>query len=303
VLRSLILGISNRRFVRRMATGGAGRKVALRFVAGETLEDAIGVVRAIASTGATVSLDHLGENVTDLTAAAGARDVYIRAIDRIVSEGLHANVSVKLTQMGLDVDPAEARENAMMIAARASAGSTSVTLDMEDHHYTDRTIEACLAIQRVHSGTVGLALQAYMLRTPQDLARCAEARVHVRLCKGAYKEARAIAHHSREHVAEAYARLTTQLLESPSYAMIATHDEPLIEHAAAEARRLGRAPDSYEFQMLYGVRRELQRSLLARGFRLRVYVPFGSQWYPYLTRRIAERPANLRFFAEALARG
>jgi proline dehydrogenase len=302
VLRSVVLGVSGRKFVRRAVTRGAGRAVALRFVAGERLEDAVRVITELNAAGVDVSVDHLGENVEDLAAAAAARDVYLTVLDRVASERLRANVSVKLTQMGLDVDEAAARANAEQIAARAAAAGTSMTLDMEDHRYTDRTIDACLDLQARHPGSVGLALQAYLLRTPGDLDRCTAARVHVRLCKGAYKEPHAIAHRSRLKVSEAYARLTTRLLESPSYAMIATHDEPLIEHAASEVRRLGRAPDTFEFQMLYGVRREMQRTLLERGFRVRVYVPFGGEWYPYLMRRIAERPANIRFFTEALLR-
>ncbi|HVL32049.1 MAG TPA: proline dehydrogenase family protein [Actinomycetota bacterium] len=303
MLRDLVLGIANSKAIRSAVTGGLGRKVALRFVAGETLDDAITAVAALNADGFDVSLDHLGENISDVAQADSATQMYLAAIDRIEGGNLRANVSVKLTQLGLDLDEGLATAGAHAIVARAASVGTSVTLDMEDHRYTDRTIDACIALSRRFPHAIGVAVQTYLHRTPEDLERLIEARVHVRLCKGAYKEPRTIAFRSRVEVDAAYARLATRLIESPAYAMIATHDEALIDHAIAEIERTKRDPATHEFQMLYGVRRELQRSLLARGYRLRVYVPFGSQWYPYLMRRIAERPANMRFFAEALARG
>jgi proline dehydrogenase len=302
VLRGLVLGVARRPFVRKIATGGSGRRVALRFVAGESLDDAIRVIRELNAAGAEVSIDYLGENITDAAQASAATMVYLRALERIAGEGLRANLSLKLTQIGLDLDPKLAYGNAESIVGKAAGYGNDVTLDMEDHRYTERTIDTCLRLSGAHPGSVGIAIQAQLKRTPADLERLIGAGVHVRLCKGAYKEPLSLAFRRRARVQEAYERLATRLLGSGTYAMVATHDEVLIRHAVAEVARLGRAPGSYEFQMLYGVRRELQQRLVREGERLRVYVPFGDQWYPYLTRRIAERPANVRFFAEALLR-
>jgi proline dehydrogenase len=302
VLRGTVLGIANRPWVRKVATGGLGRRVALRFVAGETLDDAIEVIARLNGMGASVSIDYLGENVADPSQARAAADVYREAIERIAGRGLDADVSVKLTQLGLDVDPSLAYANAESVVARAAVAGTAVTLDMEDHRSTDRTVDAALRLSGAHPGSIGIALQACLKRTPRDLDRVTAAGIRVRLCKGAYKEPRALAWQRRRRVAQAFRALTARLLASDAYAMIATHDEALIEHAIGEVKLRARSRETFEFQMLYGVRRELQQQLLARGYRLRVYVPFGDQWYPYLTRRIAERPANVRFFAEALLR-
>jgi proline dehydrogenase len=303
VLRSVVLGVANRKFVRRLATGGLGRKVALRFVAGEDIDHAIDAIRAVNEEGASASVDYLGENVTDLEQAKAAASVYLATLDRIATEGLSAGISVKLTQLGLDVDGSHAYDLIEGIVARAAEIRTNVTLDMEDHRYTERTVETAVRLSTSHPGTVGIAVQACLHRTPADLERLIDARVQVRLCKGAYLEPREIAYRRRSEVDAAFARLANRLITSPSYAMFATHDERLIDHVLKQVARTKRAPGTYEFQMLFGVRRELQRKLIAQGYRLRVYVPFGSEWYPYLMRRIAERPANVRFFLESLARG
>ena len=302
MLRNLILGVINRPFVRRSATGGLGRKVALRFVAGEDIDHAVEAIRAINAEGASASADYLGENVTDLEQAKAAAGVYLATLDRIAGEGLSANISVKLTQLGLDVDGGHAFDLIEGVVARAAEIKTSVTLDMEDHRYTERTVEAAVRLGHAHPGAVGIAIQAYLHRSVADVERLIEAKVGVRLCKGAYSEPGEIAHRKSAEVDAAFARLANRLLTSPSYAMIATHDERLIQHILKQIERVARAPGTYEFQMLYGVRRELQRRLDAEGYRMRVYVPFGSEWYPYLMRRIAERPANVRFFLESLAR-
>jgi proline dehydrogenase len=303
VLRSVVLGVANRKVARRLATGGLGRKVALRFVAGEDIEHAIDAIRAVNEEGASVSVDYLGENVTDLEQAKAAAAVYLAILDRIAGEGLSAGISVKLTQLGLDIDGSHAFDLIDETVSRASEIRTSVTLDMEDHRYTERTVETAVRLAGSHPGAVGVAVQACLHRTPADLERLIEARVQVRLCKGAYLEPREIAYRRRSEVDAEFARLANRLITSESYAMIATHDERLIDHVLKQAARTKRAPGTYEFQMLYGVRRELQRKLIADGYRVRIYVPFGGQWYPYLTRRIAERPANVRFFLESLARG
>jgi proline dehydrogenase len=303
VFRRAVLGVANRKLLRRAVTGGAGRRVALRFVAGEDLEDAVAVTRSLNEAGATVSLDYLGENVAERVQAEAATDTYRRTLDRVDEESLDAGVSVKLTQIGLDLDPELAHRNAEAVVARAARAGRAVTLDMEDHRYTERTVEECLRLAEAHPGHAGIAIQAYLRRTPEDLERLARPGVQIRLCKGAYKEPDDVALQRRSDVDKAFAHLTERLMRSPAYAMVATHDERLIRHALRQAEAAARAPESFEIQMLYGVRRELQRRLIAEGRRLRVYVPFGTHWYPYLMRRLAERPANLRFFLESLARG
>ncbi|MGZ4141907.1 MAG: proline dehydrogenase family protein [Actinomycetota bacterium] len=302
MFRSVVLGVANRRFVRRAVTGGIGRKVALRFVAGEDLDHAIDAIRTISQTHMTVTLDHLGENVTEIEQAKAAAGVYLAALDRIAAEQLPSGISVKLTQLGLDVDPGQAFDLVQGVVARAAEAKIAVTLDMEDHNYTERTVEIALRLGRSYPGAVGVAVQSYLHRTPADLERLVDAKVQIRLCKGAYREPRAIAFRRRSEVDAAFARLANRLITSPSYAMIATHDDRLVDHVLRQVARTKREPGTYEFQMLYGIRRELQRRLVAQGEKVRVYVPFGSQWYPYLMRLIAERPSNIKFFAEALLR-
>jgi proline dehydrogenase len=303
VLRSLILAVANRPAIRRLVTGGAGRRVALRFVAGEDLDDALAVVKSLNERGFLVSLDYLGENVTDQTAAQAATDVYRTGIERVEAAGLRADLSVKLTQLGLDLDPEVALGNAAIVAARAAEADSTLTLDMEDHRYTDRTIDTCLRLAHRYPGRIGVAIQAYLYRTPADLERLIRAEVRVRLCKGAYRESRRIAYQSDDEVDAAFARLMVRILEAGAYPMIATHDGRLIRHAIKTVKALGRDRGTFEFQMLYGVRRDLQDQLVRDGYRVRVYVPFGTEWYPYLVRRIAERPANLRFFLRQLVSG
>ena len=300
MLRALILGITNRRWVRRIATGRAGRSLARRFVAGEDIEDALKAVKVLNERGLIASLDYLGENVRDATAATAAADTYRAVIERVEAAGLEANLSMKLTQMGLDLDPEVAIGNAAVVAARAVEAKSSVTLDMEDHHYTEPTIETALRLADRYPGHVGVAVQAYLYRTEADLDRLIEGRVAVLLCKGAYREPHKIAYTHKADVDRAFAHLLVRLLESESYPMIATHDERLIRHAVEQIGRIGRDRSTFEFQMLYGVRRDLQEQLARDGYRVRVYVPFGTEWYPYFMRRIAERPANLRFFLRQL---
>jgi proline dehydrogenase len=301
MLRNLILAVTNRPLIRRVATGPVGKRVALRFVAGEDIEDALEVVKALNERGLTASLDYLGENVRDAAAAQVAADTYRAAIERIEAAGLRANLSVKLTQMGLDLDPEVALGNAAVVAARAAEADTTVTLDMEDHRYTDRTIDTCLRLAHRYPDRMGVAVQAYLYRTPQDVERLIEGRVHVRLCKGAYRESRRIAYKRKADVDRAYAKLLVRLLEAGTYPMIATHDARMITFARDQVAKLGRDRSTFEFQMLYGVRRDLQEQLVRDGYRVRIYVPFGSEWYPYFMRRIAERPANVKFFLRQLA--
>ena len=300
MLRSLILGITNRPLVRKIATGRAGQRVARRFVAGEDIEDALKVVKTINERGMTGSLDYLGENIHDLDSARGAADTYRGVIERIEAAGLRANLSMKLTQMGLDLDPELAIGNAALVVARAVEADSSVTIDMEDHRYTEQTIDTCLRLADRYDRRVGVAVQAYLFRTPADVERLIDARVHVRLCKGAYRESRKIAYHTKADVDRAYAKLLVRLLTAGAYPMIATHDERLVRFAKRNVEILKRDRNTFEFQFLYGVRRDLQEQLVREGYRVRVYVPFGTEWYPYFMRRIAERPANVKFFLRQL---
>lgn len=300
MLRSVILGVAGSPAVRKVATGGVGRNVALRFVAGETLSDGLKVARELGADGFSVSLDYLGENVSTRQEAEAATAVYSDAIERIGADDLPANVSVKLTQLGLDLDPEIAYANASKLAGLAGAKGSSLTLDMEDHRYTERTIEMCLRLHAEHSGRAGIAIQTYLYRSPKDLDRLLD--VPVRLCKGAYKEESSIAYPAKADVDAAYHRMLERILADGRYPMIATHDEQIIRHARRIVERSGRDKETFEFQMLYGIRRDLQRALRDDGYRVRIYVPFGSQWYPYLVRRLAERPANLTFFLSQLGR-
>lgn len=294
----VVLAVTRWRWVRWLFTKTRiGRRVALRFVAGESLDDAVPAARALNEAGMPVSMDHLGEHVTDRAAAEAARDSYLACLDRIAAEGLDANISVKLTQLGMGFDDELCRGSLEALAATARASGLTVTIDMEDSDHTDVTLEMYEAAQRTH-GNLGLAIQAYLRRTPADLARIAPLGGHIRLCKGAYDEPEQIAFRSRKEVDAAFDRLCGALMgQSDAKPAIATHDEARIDAAIrlAEGRQ---AP--WEFQMLYGIREALQRSIVGGGHSLRVYVPFGDAWYPYLTRRIAERPANLWFFLRAL---
>ena len=269
----------------------------MRFVAGETLDDAVAVVRRLDEAGFTVSLDHLGEHVLERGPAVEARNDYLACIDRIAAEGLAANISVKLTQLGLGLDDDLARESLQELAARAAAAGTTVTIDMEESRHVPATLDLYAAVQGEH-GNLGVAIQAYLHRTPADLEDLITRGGHIRLCKGAYDEDEAVALRTRNRVDEAFDRLCADLMAAGStYPAIATHDERRIEVARRHAVH---RYEPFEFQMLYGVRSALQRSLVAEGFPVRIYVPYGDAWYPYLTRRIAERPANIWFFLRAL---
>jgi len=266
-------------------------------VAGDTLEDAVAVARKLNDSGMVVSLDLLGEEVDDRDSAGRATEEYLECLDRIADEHLEANISVKPTQLGLAIEEGLATEAIERLAARASEVGTTVTIDMEDSRYTEGTVRLFEKTQPA-IGNLGIALQAYLYRTPADLRRLAPLGGHIRLCKGAYVEPEDVAITSKEEVDDAFAR-ELRILMGMEQAMpaVATHDLALVNLAKA----LATARDSpFEFQMLYGVRPELQRRLVSEGYPLRIYLPFGSQWYPYLTRRLGERPANLWFFAKNL---
>ena len=298
VVVKAVLAITRWRWVRWLFTRTrVGRRVALRFVAGETLDEAVAAVRRINAAGMSVSLDHLGEHVADTVAACAARDAYLACLDRIAAEGLDANISVKLTQLGMGLDDELCARSLDALATGASAAGLTVTIDMEESAHTATTLRLYRQAQRAH-GNLGLAVQAYLRRTPDDLATLLPLGGHIRLCKGAYDEAEVIAFRSRNEVNAAFDRLLEALMALDAVKpAVATHDEGRI----AVAEELGhRRSAPWEFQMLYGVRDALQRALVADGYALRVYVPYGNAWYPYLTRRIAERPANVWFFFRAL---
>jgi proline dehydrogenase len=297
LLSRLILRVTGWGWVRRLFTHRFGRRVAMRFVAGETLDEAVDVVRRLNGEGFTVSLDHLGEHVTSREEALRARDDYLACIERIREEGLDANVSVKLSQLGLGFDDDVAAESIDMLATRATAAGTTVTIDMEESALTQATLDLYAKAQQQH-GNLGVALQAYLRRTPWDLAEITPLGGHIRLCKGAYDEPADLALRRKPDVDAAFDGLAASLMAAEEVKpAIATHDDRRIDKVLEFA---GGRENPFEFQMLYGVRNRLQSRLVGDGHPLRVYVPYGDSWYPYLTRRIAERPANLWFFARAL---
>lgn len=277
-----------------------GRTLASRFVAGDTLEAAVEVAKELNRSGFEVSLDLLGEEVRDHDSALSATDEYLACLDAVESEALNANISIKPTQLGLAIDEALAFEAVGKLGARAAEVGTTVTIDMEDSRYTEATVRLYEKAQG-ETGNFGIALQAYMRRTPDDLTRLIPLGGHIRLCKGAYVESDAVALTSKAEVDRAYGRqLQVLMAAEQTTPAIATHDPVLLDLAGRLAD--GRHHD-FEYQMLYGVRQDLQRQIVAGGERLRIYLPFGSQWYPYLTRRVAERPSNVWFFLKALFGG
>jgi len=265
-------------------------------VAGKTLDAALAVGRRINSEGITLTLDHLGESVTSLEEAANARDVYIRTLSAIHENGVRGNVSLKLTQFGIDLSAEQCRANVAQLVERANSLSSFVRIDMESSEYTDRTLNL---VEDLHAqyGCVGTVIQAYLRRSREDIERLNASAIRVRLCKGAYLEPAGVAFPDKADVDRNYVELMKLLLDRGHAPAIATHDEKIIEQTKAYAAQRQIAADRFEFQMLYGIRRDLQRKLVAQGYRLRLYVPFGNAWYPYLMRRLAERPANVFFIA------
>jgi proline dehydrogenase len=304
MLRSTLLYLSQQpgvfRFVRN---NRLAKSFARRFVAGETLDEALTAVRALNARGISASLDLLGESVTNAQEARSARDAYLGMLDRIHETGIDANVSVKLTAMGLDVSADLCVELMREILGRARDYGTFVRLDMESSAYTDRTLQLFeRSLYRGFEANVGIVLQSYLFRTLADVNHAIELKCRVRLCKGAYKEPATVAFPAKKDVDANFAKCAEALLERGNYPGIATHDPALIAAArrVVADRQLPR--DRFEFQMLYGVRRDLQEKLVKEGYRMRVYVPFGTQWYPYLMRRLAERPANVAFITGNVVR-
>lgn len=299
-MRALLLRLSeSKRLAPFIMRNRASRAVARRFVAGQTLDEAVAAARALNKTGRSVSLDLLGENVSDEAGARRAAEGYIAIFNRIAQEGLDANVSLKLTQLGLDLGEPLCAELLEGIVAHAAALRNFVRMDMEGSAYTDRTVQIARRVRAKHEN-VGAVMQAYLHRTERDVAALLESRCRLRLCKGAYKEPPEIAFEKKSDVDANYVRLMKRLLPSGIYHGIATHDPAMIRAAKDFARENNIGRDQFEFQMLYGIREDLQSALVREGYRLRVYVPYGSEWFPYFMRRLAERPANLMFFVRNL---
>ena len=297
MLRSALLYLSNQpRIFKFVRNNRIAKSFANRFVAGETLDTALAAVARLNARGITASLDLLGESVHNETEARTAGDAYVTMLDRIKERKLNANVSVKLTAMGLDISEELCVATMHRILQRAREHGSFVRIDMESSEYTQRTLD--LFEQRLYPAYrdhVGIVVQSYLYRTFADVERAIQLKARVRLCKGAYKEPETVAYPAKKDVDSNYVRCMQELMLKGNYPGLATHDEAIIRQAKRFAKEKNIPSDRYEFQMLYGVRRDLQDRLVREGYRMRVYVPFGTQWYPYLMRRLAERPANVAF--------
>jgi proline dehydrogenase len=307
VLRALLIGLSDNRHIRAVAERSRlGQRLSGRFVAGTTIDQAIAATDAVNQLGMSVSLDNLGENVSNAEEAWHSAQLYRQLLDEIELRHLQANVSLKLTHMGLDVDPNLAQEIVGGLVARAASSNPCnfVRVDMEGSPYTQRTLDMVRELHRKpeNAGAVGAVIQSYLRRSQRDVEQLLSDRIRIRLCKGAYKEPAEIAFQKKSEVDENYITLMKVLLKSGVYHGIATHDPRMIAATIDFARKENIAPTQFEFQMLYGIRRDLQQKLVSEGWRMRVYIPFGTEWYPYLMRRLAERPANLLFILKNLFR-
>lgn len=295
MLRATLLKLSESpRFATWVTSNGTTRRMARRFVAGETLEEAIAAARACNEAGMLVSLDYLGENSANTSDAQRARDAYLEVFERIHQEGLHANVSCKLTQLGLDLNADFCQGLVVSIVELAGRYDNFLRVDMEGSNYTERTIDLVKRV-RARNPAVGTVIQAYLYRSEKDVQELLGVGCRIRLCKGAYKEPAEVAYPEKKDVDFNYVRLMKMLLPSGFYHGIATHDPHMIAETIRWAAAQQISKDDFEFQMLYGVRTDLQRRLVKDGYRIRVYIPYGSDWFPYFMRRLAERPANLGF--------
>jgi proline dehydrogenase len=302
-LRSAFIALSRNRSLRRFGErSGIGVKLSSRFVAGMEIDDALRVTEAVNRQGMAVTLDALGESVTTEAEAHRAADTYHQLLDAIAARKLNANVSVKLTQMGLELSRDLAETIAGKLAEHAHSIGSFVRIDMEDSSLTQLTLDI---VRRVHAqagmrGAIGIVIQSYLYRSQADIDQLLADGIRVRLCKGAYKEPASVAFPSKADVDANYIRLSCKLLDSAVYHGLATHDPQMIEAAKSYASQHGIEPSRFEFQMLFGVRRDLQRQLIHEGYKVRIYIPFGREWYPYFMRRLAERPANVIFLAKNL---
>lgn len=298
MLRTTLLKLSEspkaRRFVKHAPFA---HRVSRRFVAGDTIPEVVGATRALNQSGMSVTLDYLGESVSSRDEARQAADTYIALLDTIAREKLDANVSLKLTAMGQDIDLEFMHDNVGRVLRRAAELDTFVRFDMESSDYTQPTLDFFRRLWDEGVHNIGPVIQAYLYRSADDIAALNALGARVRLCKGAYKEPATVAYPDKKDVDDNYVRLMKLLLDDGNYPGIATHDPAMIDATVAHMKQRGYAADRFEFQMLYGVRRDLQKKIVDQGLRIRVYVPFGEAWYPYLMRRMAERPANLFFIA------
>lgn len=307
MLRALFISLSESRALRGVAERSAlGQKISGRFVAGTQVEDVMRATQAVNQAGQSVSIDNLGENVTNADEARESAKLYHQLLDQIAARKVDANISLKLTHMGLDVDENLARELVTGLVSRAAQMSPRnfVRVDMEGSPYTQRTLDFVQELHRTpgNQGSVGTVIQSYMRRSESDVHNLLAEGIRIRLCKGAYKEPPEIAFQQKSEVDASYIKLMKMLMKSDVYHGLATHDENIIREAKDFATRERIPRDRFEFQMLHGIRRDLQQSLVKEGWRTRVYIPFGTEWYPYLMRRLAERPANVLFIAKNLLR-
>jgi proline dehydrogenase len=302
LMRSVLLFLARRQSLRRwMESSSVAARLTDRFVAGGSLDSALWVCRALHAEGILSTLDRLGENVTSLEEATASRDACIDALERLAAASIHATVSIKPTQFGMDLSEGACRANVAALAGKARHLGHRVEVDMESHEYVERTLRLAVDLQhRFHC--VRAAVQAYLYRSEKDIEALCDARVPVRLCKGAYLEPHTVAFPRKRDVDANYIRLMRVLLDRGVHPAFATHDARMVRAVADYARERGIAPSSFEFQMLYGIRRDLQRELAREGYRVRLYVPYGNAWYPYFMRRLAERPANVLFLARNILR-
>ena len=307
MLRALFISLSESHWLRAVAERSSiGQKLSGRFVAGTQVDDVLRATRTVNQSGPSVSIDNLGENVTNADEARASAQLYHQLLDEIAAQKLNANISLKLTHMGLDVDEKLAHDQVTGLVAKAAAMNPRnfVRIDMEGSPYTQRTLDFVHELHRApgNQGCVGAVIQSYMRRSESDVENLLAEGIRIRLCKGAYKEPPEIAFQAKSEVDANYVKLMKILVKSKIYHGLATHDEKIINQAKAftTSERISR--DAFEFQMLYGIRRDLQQNLVRDGWRMRVYIPFGTEWYPYLMRRLAERPANALFIAKNLLR-
>lgn len=285
-----------------METSSLAKRLTTRFIAGQTLDDGLAACSRLQRDGITSTLDRLGESVNTPAEAKAACDGYVESLHRIDQMGLDATVSIKLTQFGLDISEEVCRRNVDRLVSEAKRVNRMVEIDMESSDYVDRTL-GIVTDMYAHYGNVRGVIQAYLRRSEKDIDMMCEKHVPVRLCKGAYKEPVTVAFKEKKEVDASYVQLMKTLMEHGNYPGLATHDEKIIAEAKRFSREKNISPDRFEFQMLYGIRRDLERQFPGEGFRLRLYVPFGECWYPYFMRRLAERPANVLFLARNFLRG
>jgi len=300
---NLFLWLSEqRRVFDFVKSNGLARKLASRFVAGETVDSAIAAGKLLNEDGTVVSLDLLGESVSSQEETADARDEVLQILDAIASTNVDGNVSVKLTQLGLDIDRGLCIENMSQILDRAKEHDIFVRIDMESTEYTERTLEVFEELHDKFGNLVGIVIQSYLHRSADDIEMLVKRGARVRLCKGAYAEPPDLAFQDMKDVRSSFVALMKRLVDDGTYPGIATHDDQMVDETLKHVDENGIPADRFEFQMLYGVRRDLQKMLRAKGYNVRVYIPFGSNWYPYLMRRMAERSSNVGFMVKSLIR-